>query len=384
MLKNSGSADNWYVLDNMRGFNMRQGISLNPNLTAAEANYWGSGTLVPTSTGFSIPTNIGASQNWIYVAIRRGPMAVPTVGTTVFSPVTRTGTSDVATVTTSFPPDSALIKNRAGNSSSVDWSFNFFDKLRNPGWRLSTAFTDAQDTTLTFITSFNQDGITFNSPGYTATNSSSYTYINYFFRRAPSYFDEVIVTNSPTTYNHNLTVTPELIIIKCTSAAGANWVVYSKSVPSPTTTYLNFNNTNAVQTYGAGAWSVSSTQFSVDSGLWANGTTGIAYLFATAPGVSKVGSYTGTGTTQAIDCGFTAGSRFVMIKRTDSTGAWYVWDSARGIIGGNDPYLLINDTAAEVTGTDYIDTSAAGFEISSTAPAAINASGGTYIFLAIA
>jgi hypothetical protein len=101
-------------------------------------------------------------------------------------------------------------------------------------------------------------------------------------------------------------------------------------------------------------------------------------------GVSKVGSYTGTGTTLSIDCGFTAGARFVLIKRTDSTGDWYVWDTARGIIAGNDPYLLLNSSSAEVTNTDYIDPLSSGFQISSTAPAAINASGGTYIFLAIA
>jgi hypothetical protein len=100
--------------------------------------------------------------------------------------------------------------------------------------------------------------------------------------------------------------------------------------------------------------------------------------------VSKVGSYTGTATTQQINCNFNTGARFVLIKRTDSTGDWYVWDTARGIIAGNDPYLLLNSTAAEVTSTDYIDTYSAGFELSSTAPAAINASGGTFIFFAVA
>jgi len=74
----------------------------------------------------------------------------------------------------------------------------------------------------------------------------------------------------------------------------------------------------------------------------------------------------------------------VLIKRTDDVGNWYVWDTARGIVSGNDPYLLLDSTAAEVTSTDYIDTYSAGFEISSTAPAAINASGGTFLFLAIA
>jgi hypothetical protein len=115
-----------------------------------------------------------------------------------------------------------------------------------------------------------------------------------------------------------------------------------------------------------------------------SGDTYVSYLFATCAGVSKVGNYTGTGTTKQIDCGFAAGARFVLIKRTDSTGDWYVWDTARGIVSGNDPYLLLNSTAAEVTSTDYIDAYSAGFELSSTAPAALNASGGTYIFLAIA
>jgi hypothetical protein len=73
-----------------------------------------------------------------------------------------------------------------------------------------------------------------------------------------------------------------------------------------------------------------------------------------------------------------------MIKRTDSTGDWYVWDTARGISSSNDPYLLLNSSAAEVTGTDYIDPLSSGFEISSSAPAAINASGGTYIYLSVA
>ncbi|MDB4416865.1 hypothetical protein N9277_01220, partial [bacterium] len=116
----------------------------------------------------------------------------------------------------------------------------------------------------------------------------------------------------------------------------------------------------------------------------ATGDTYIAYLFATLAGVSKVGSYTGTGSNVDVDCGFSAGARFILIKRTDSTGDWYVWDSVRGIVAGNDPYLLLNSTSAEVTSTDYIDPLASGFTVTSSAPAALNASGGNYIFLAIA
>jgi hypothetical protein len=108
------------------------------------------------------------------------------------------------------------------------------------------------------------------------------------------------------------------------------------------------------------------------------------YLFASCPGVSKFGKYTGSGTTQLIDCGFAAGARFVLIKREDDAGDWYLWDSARGIIAGNDPYKLLNRWALEVANTDYIDPYAPGFAISSTAPAAINASGGSFMFFAVA
>ena len=108
------------------------------------------------------------------------------------------------------------------------------------------------------------------------------------------------------------------------------------------------------------------------------------YLFASVPGVSKVGSYTGNGSSQTINCAFTTGARFVMIKRTDSSGDWYVWDSARGIVAGNDPYLALNSTAAEVTSNDSVDTDNTGFVVNQVAASNINVNAATYIFLAIA
>jgi hypothetical protein len=207
------------------------------------------------------------------------------------------------------------------------------------------------------------------------------------FRRAPSFFDEVCYTGTGanTNFTHNLGVVPEMLITKRRSNTGP-WVVYTATTGN--TNYLQLYTTDAVQTNTDYYNSTTPTAsvFTLGSSTSTNATaqTFVAYLFATCPGVSKVGTYTGTGAAQTINCGFTAGSRFVMIKRTDSAGDWYVWDSARGIIPSNDPYLLINSTAGEVTGTDYVDTTSVGFDVTSTAPAAINASGGTYIFLAIA
>ena len=132
--------------------------------------------------------------------------------------------------------------------------------------------------------------------------------------------------------------------------------------------------------------SPTSTVFSVSSSSFVNENTYsyISYLFATLPGISKIGTYSGTGNAINVDCGFSTGARFILIKRTDSTGDWYGYDTARGIVSGNDPYLLLNSAAAEVTNTDYIDPLNAGFTVTSSAPTGLNASGGTYLFLAIA
>jgi hypothetical protein len=174
------------------------------------------------------------------------------------------------------------------------------------------------------------------------------------------------------------------MIVKCRNSASPEWTIYNQTLGNGK--YLFFNDTAAGIYNMWNATSPTSSVFSVSSYSYVNGSgnTYVAYLFATCAGVSKVGSYTGTGTTQTINCGFTAGARFVLIKRTDSTGDWYIWDTARGIVSGNDPYLLANTSGAQTTSTDYIDPSSSGFEISSTAPAAINANGGTFIFLAIA
>tara|TARA_Y100000004_G_scaffold115194_1_gene129354 strand:- start:30 stop:674 length:645 start_codon:yes stop_codon:yes gene_type:complete len=213
------------------------------------------------------------------------------------------------------------------------------------------------------------------------------------FRRAPGFFDVVAYTGtgSARTQNHNLAATPELIIVKTRSHA-SNWYAYVEALGNQA--YLVPNKSEGAGT-GMSIWnstSPTSSVFSLAGSGWnvnESGKTYVAYLFATLDGISKVGSYSGTGSNIDVDCGFTAGARFVLIKRTDGAavsgnGDWYVFDSHRGIVSGNDPYLLLNDNAAEVTNTDYIDPLNSGFTVTSSAPANLNTSGGTYIFLAIA
>jgi hypothetical protein len=207
------------------------------------------------------------------------------------------------------------------------------------------------------------------------------------FRRAPGFFDVVCYTGTGVarTVAHNLTVAPELMIVKPRSANGA-WSVYSSFLGN--TSVVSINTDSAVST-GTTRWdstSPTSTVFSLGTlaGVNGSGVTFVAYLFATLSGISKVGNYTGTGTTLQINCGFTTGARFVLIKATSTTGNWFVWDTARGIISGNDPYLALNTTSAEVTNTDWVDPLASGFELSNAGGNLVNTNGVSYIFLAVA
>ena len=176
------------------------------------------------------------------------------------------------------------------------------------------------------------------------------------------------------------------------TTGGDNWQIYHSSQGNGKYALLK---TDPFYT-SAARWnntSPTSTQFTLgtDDDVNTNTHVYIAYLFATLPGISKVGSYSGTGSAQNIDCGFTNGARFVLIKRADlevqgsapDRTNWYLWDSVRGIVSGNDPWIALNETDAEVTTTDYIDPFSSGFTVSSTG-SGLNASGGTYIFLAIA
>jgi hypothetical protein len=356
---------------------------LAPNTSGIEAE---TNQIYPNSTGFS--TLIGGGT-YIYVAIRRGPMKVPTVGTTVFAPIARTGNATATNVTTGFTTDLVIDANRTRSSFTATL---FFDRLRGSTRKLASNTTAAEGSELGMTLDTNNGIKVIGTDSF--WNNSGVSYIYWTLRRAPSFFDIALWTGDGSygrTINHNLGVTPELTIVKSINGDGVNWYVNA----TPFTNWTNgypcgfLNLTDTITGNGnTGIKNPTSTTFEVNHPNTNTSNSSynlfVAYLFATCAGVSKVGSYTGTGALQTVNCGFTSGARFVLIKRIDSTGGWYVWDSARGITSGNDPYLLINDTAAEVTNTNYVDTDSTGFKVTAAAPAALNASGGSYFFFAIA
>jgi hypothetical protein len=396
LIKNASDSASWLLFDTMRGIPTGSvDALLLPNTSGAEtAN--SNPNLDITATGFytnSTSNTINASGNtYIYIAIRRGPMKTPTTGTSVFNPVTYTGTNaDNRLVNTSLLTDMTMARIRTLASAG---GFYVADRLRGNA-NLGTAITDAENTdpdsfmtpTSGFGTSFSaMNGFGVGNDPTRQLNGSSTSQLAYAFRRAPGFFDVVCYTGTGAnrTVAHNLGVAPELMIVKSRGPSARSWSVYAQ--PIGASNFLSLQSANATAT-NTGMWNSTdptSSVFSLGTATTNQATdTYVAYLFATLAGVSKVGSYTGTGTTQQINCGFTSGARFVLIKRTNTTGDWWVFDTARGIVTGNDPFLRLNTTDEE-TSADYIDTYSAGFELSSTAPAELNGSGDSFIFLAIA
>ena len=390
LVKNASAAWGWVLVDNMRGLPVG-GTSrvLNPNTSDAEG---GLNSFNVSATGFS-PNSAGVFTNtsgetYIYIAIRRGPMKTPTSGTSVFEPVTRTNAN--AVVGTLQAADMGWFKDR---TTTANWFVA--DRLRgimsyyNP--TLYTNVTDAEATPTTGDTVTAQSATTSGNGNiyFGGAGTAGDQPLGYSFKRAPGFFDVVCykgTASATLTVPHNLRVTPELMIFRRRNDLG-NWAVYVSSLGVGGALVLN--QTNANNTAAAAAqWNAPPDQNNIylkNAGtVGANTFDYVAYLFASCPGVSKVFNYTGNGSSQTINCGFTGGARFVMIKRTDSTGDWYVWDTARGIVANNDPHLSLNSTAAEVTTNDTIDTDSTGFVVNQVAATNVNVSSATYIGLAIA
>ena len=384
----STSGGYWVMLDNMRGVTADGATSI---LYANDSSAEVTSTFASfSSTGFQPRTSSNymnsSGQTYIYVAIRR-PHKPPTAATEVFNADYEYGTNTSISGYLGYVADMNIINVRAGNAN------NSFLRARLTGdGYLATSNTAGQ---VSQTIGFWDNMLGF----YESSGTLDTGKIQYIFRRAPGFFDVVTwIGNSQATgadnkkiQPHGLGVAPELIIMKNRTNTW-DWWSWHKGLTSSATKQeyaIRLNLSNAeIELYGPGNGPLlpDADNFYLASGSQLNqaGYPYIAYLFATLNGISKVGTYSGTGNNIDVDCGFTAGARFILIKRTDSTGDWYVWDTQRGIVSGNDPYLLLNSTAAEVTNTDYIDPLNAGFTITSSAPAALNTSGGTYIFLAIA
>ena len=179
-----------------------------------------------------------------------------------------------------------------------------------------------------------------------------------------------------------------MIIAKSRDNSSNFWCVYhSGNTSEPETELLRLNTTDATLD-GVAYWNdtaPTSSVFTVGTSSALNNTDDfVAYCFADVTGYQKIGSYSGSGSSSnAVTTGFRPA--FLLIKRTDAAGYnWLIHDNTRYASDPNRAYLTADTNGTEqVSGSDLVSFTSTGFELK-TSDAYYNASGGTYIYLAIA
>jgi hypothetical protein len=190
------------------------------------------------------------------------------------------------------------------------------------------------------------------------------------------------------TVGHGLTTaSPEMIILKKRTATG-NWITYHKDAnASAENGYVALNLTSAWATNLA-SWNntaPSSSVFTVGSGqdVNLNSEDFIAYCFHSVDGFSKVGSYTGNGSSDGtfVYTGFRPA--FVMLKVTNTSNRWVILDNERPNYNPPTTELNPDSYAAEFGTTANMDFLSNGFKLRRTGDV-FNTSGYNYIYLAFA
>jgi len=175
---------------------------------------------------------------------------------------------------------------------------------------------------------------------------------------------------------HGLSSAPELWIGKQLTGSAINWqVLYSGFSEGD---YLSLNLTNAKAnsanvTFDPTAMTV---KFHGNQALNDNGEQYIGYAFHSVSGYSKIGTYTGNGSTQSIT-GLGFQPNWVLIKETSAAESWRLFDSVRGAT----KRLFPDTNGAESTASDSLTSfDSDGFSLGSSA--GVNQSSQTYIYMA--
>ena len=320
------------------------------------------------------------------------------------------GTQAVANTdngTTGFKPDLVWVKMRSGTVSNI-----LNDSNRGVSKPIYSNLTNAEGSQPGFsVTAFNSNGFTVvddSAGNYGVNGASGQTFVGWQWQAGQGStssntsgsitstvsvnptagFSVVTYSGNGTsgaTVGHGLGVTPSMIIIKGRNAStgGSNWLVehssISNSIQANSSTFTT-TSTNMVLLNSTGA----TIAYGFDAQINGLGGTYVAYCWAPIAGYSQFGSYTGNGSTDGpfIYTGFRP--KFIMIKRTDTVGDWWMLDSSRDTYNVMNSVLYADTSAAEATGNTggTIDFLSNGVKLRCTPQP--NTSGGTFIYAAFA
>lgn len=376
---------NWIIIDSMRGSQVFGDYPCNNLYVDTTDSTQLSGTAGMHSQGFVVN---GANQvnfnntTFYWWAIRKGTKIAETVGE-VFN-VDESNNSDNPAFESNFPVDFAYYRDK--NTNGSNWIVGA-RKVYKSYWNFNTRNTKS---------TLNNMAFDYPNDWYDGTQDANH--VSGMWRESTGVFGTAWWKTDGTgnqTIQHNLGAVPEMIWSKSLQQNGygeGSWFIahhdltgWDSSNENDRHTFQDFTTAaSGQQGYHRDFTDTSIRLLGNAAGGYVTNKLCFAALFATSPGISKVGSYTGNGaSSQNIDCGFSNGTQWVLIKRYDATGNWLQFDTARGINVGNDPYLQFNRDYNQ-SSDDIIDSYSGGFAVTNNATGALNVSNGKYIFLAYA
>ena len=305
-----------------------------------------------------------------------------------FNTVTWTGDASYPrSFNAGFQTDFLWIKSRSYTGNGIA-----LDTIRGSTKALRTSTTGAE-TTNTFAT-FDSEGFnitgTFNESNETtvawnwkaggaAVSNTNGSITSSVSANASAGFSIVSWTGDggTGTVGHGLTSAPEFWITKDRSSAD-NWLTFFTAVDGS----LDAANLNLTNAAGTGSVSLPTSSVFTNDGYTSSQNL-ITYCFHSVESYSLVGSYIGNGNADGpfVHCGFRPA--FILTKRTDDLSPWRLFDNKRPDANFQTYKLEADSSGAELTGYPYADFLSNGFKIRDDG-SYINASGGTYVFLAFA
>ena len=307
------------------------------------------------------------------------------------------GTSSRNITGVGFQPDWVWLKQRNTTRNHA-----LTDSVRGVNKQIYSNLTSSQSTDSGTVTAFISDGFTVGSDNQANQNSGTFVSWNWLAGGTSSSNSDGDVTSTVSanqtagfsiatvsnlnsnSFGHGLGAEPELIINKRTDNT-ANWRVYFKGITSGKSLFLN---TSAGETTESSAIaSANSTTITVTgSGNGGTGGTGtsVYYSFKSIKGYSKIGAYTGNGSTSGpfVYTGFKPA--WVMMKRTNGSNSWNIFDNKRATDNPVQHRLFPDTTDAEATSSgNAVDFLSNGF-VGRSSGSTVNADGGTYIYMAFA
>lgn len=294
----------------------------------------------------------------------------------------RSGTGSSGSVTgKNLTPDIVWSKSRSSRSHMIA------DSVRGTAKYSSSNSAGAEVSDAQSVTAFNSDGFSFGTSAILNTNGESF--IDWLWKKSATAGIDIITYSGNSTNSrqiaHNLGVRPAMYITKTRESSVFNdWNMWLAATGNDQLWMMSTSAKNPGGFINSSSL-VDSTYFTPAQTSYDNltGNTYVAYLFTEVKGFSKFGTYTGNGAADGpvIWCGFKP--RWILVKRTDSSGDWYIWDSLRDTYNPSGLQLLVDSNAAEASSSPDIDILSIGFKIRDTT-AAFNANTGTFIFAAFA